>query len=274
MDKTSLRTDASHNDAGARKDPYSDPNSLEFGFRAKRFAAVQDLIERILAERGEADILDLGGTEAYWRIAKPFLDANRGRIRITMVNPETFPVEDTRTFVSIEGDATDPELFHGRVFDLVHSNSVIEHVGWWADMRRFADNTRRLGRRYYMQTPNYWFPYEPHFRFPGFQYLPSPVRVAMLRRMRLGFFRPVPDRAVARDIIDHHRLVSASQVKRLFPDAAVSFEKVIGLNKSIMAIRAEPVDAPARTVVTPPAIASEIADLAGEQIAEKHTTNA
>ena len=66
------------------------------------------------------------------------------------------------------GDACDPKLFEGRRFDFVHSNSVIEHVGDDEQIRRFARNTRRLGDRYYMQTPDYWFPYEPHFRFPGF----------------------------------------------------------------------------------------------------------
>lgn len=242
----------------AKTDPYSNPASIEFGFRAKRFELVRGLIEAILAEKGEADILDLGGTETYWRIGRDFLSANRGRIRITMVNPEVFPVEDAVIFTSIQGDATDAALFAGREFDLVHSNSVIEHVGWAPDMQRFADNTRRLGRRYYMQTPNYWFPYEPHFRFPGFQYLPESLRRLMLRTMRLGFFKPVRNANTARDIIDHHRLASARQVRAFFPDAAVSFEKFRGLNKSIIAMRAEPVPlVSGRRIVEAPAMAAE-----------------
>lgn len=242
--------------SGKRADPYSDPNSLEFGFRARRFARVQALIESALAEHGTCTILDLGGTETYWRIGQEFIAANRGRLRITLVNPEAEPARDAAVFDSLMGDATDPSLFAGQRFHVVHSNSVIEHVGDDNAMQRFADNVRRLGERYFVQTPNYWFPYEPHFRFPGFQYLPASMRREMLRRMRLGFFSPVPDRIEAQAVIDHHRLVSARQMQRFFPDAEISFEKFKGLNKSIMAVR----ETPARDL-SPPGMQADTADL-------------
>lgn len=219
------------------RDPYSDRASLEFRFRARRFAKVRALIEDALAERGEARILDLGGTETYWLIGEDFIEQNRNRIEITLVNLEQEAVRDESVFRSLAGDATDPDLFAGEIFDLVHSNSVIEHVGDWSRMLRFAANTKRLSKRYYVQTPNYWFPYEPHFRFPGFQYLPKSARVALLRRFSLGFFRPVEDPEEARAIIDHHTLISTRQMRLLFDDAEISHEKVFGLNKSIIAVR-------------------------------------
>lgn len=220
-----------------KANPYANRESLEFGFRAKRFEHVRKLIESILAERDFCAILDLGGTENYWKIGEEFLQKNRTRLSITLVNTEAETVSDHGLFTVIQGSATDPTLFEGRSFDLVHSNSVVEHVGWWPDMCAFADNVRRLAPRYYVQTPNYWFPYEPHFRFPGFQYLPEWVRREMIMRFSLGFFRRISDRNEARSIIDHHRLLSKRKMVRLFPDAAVTFEKVLGLNKSILAIK-------------------------------------
>ncbi|SMH48878.1 methyltransferase domain-containing protein [Mesorhizobium australicum] len=220
-----------------KADPYQNRTSLEFGFRARRFQEVQRLIERILAERGRAEILDLGGTEKYWLIGEDFIQANRHRLHFTVVNNEEQSVEKPDLFDFQFGSATDPNLFRGRRFDLVHSNSVIEHVGIWRDMEMFAANARRLAPRYYIQTPNYWFAYEPHFRFPGFQYLPERVRVEMIMRYSLGFFRKIADRREAEEIIYHHRLLSTRQMRTLFPDAAVSHEKLFGLNKSIIAIR-------------------------------------
>jgi hypothetical protein len=219
------------------RNPYTDRNSLEFQFRARRFAKVRALIEAALAERGEARILDLGGTETYWLIGEDFIRQNREKLQIFLVNLELEPTRDGALFKALAGDAADPDIFPGEQFDVVHSNSVVEHVGDWNRMVHFAANTRRLGKRYYVQTPNYWFPYEPHFRFPGFQYLPEGVRTAMIRRFALGFFNRVESEEEAREIIAHHQLVSTRQMRQLFPDAEITHEKVFGLNKSIIAVR-------------------------------------
>lgn len=223
--------------APVKADPYANAQSLEFRFRARRFAHVQRLIEMIFAERGRADILDLGGTETYWRIGADFIRANRHRLTITMINPEPQAIQDREVFSFVEGSATDRALFADRAFDLVHSNSVIEHVGSWQAMRDFAANARRLAPRYYIQTPNFWFPFEPHFRFPGFQYLSAALRARLIMRFSLGFFRKIGTRAEADDIIRHHRLLSTREMRGLFPDAAVFHEKAFGLNKSIIATR-------------------------------------
>lgn len=220
-----------------RSDPYLDSRSVEFGFRSRRFAHVRGLIEEILQTRGSCAILDLGGTEDYWRIGGDFLTRNTGRLTVTLANTLPQTVRDRAIFRFVHASATDPELCAGEHFDLVHSNSVIEHVGDWRQMRRFAANTRAMAPRYFVQTPNFWFPYEPHFRTAGFQYLPRAVRVALIRRLALGFFDKVPDLAEARDVIDHHRLLSARQMATLFPDAKILRESFGPLTKSIMAIR-------------------------------------
>lgn len=222
-----------------RENPYEKRTSIEFKFRERRFAQVRALIEAVLAEKEVCEIADLGGTEYYWRIGADYLAEKRGRVRITIVNPETETIADTGLFRFVEGSATDPKLFAGRTFDLVHSNSVIEHVGDVEDMRLFADNVRRLAPRYYVQTPNYWFPYEPHFRLPGFQFLPAGLRVFIIRHFAVGFFAKVPDRAEAEGVIRHHHLISTRQMRAFFPDAVIRHEKLMGLNKSIIAVRGQ-----------------------------------
>jgi hypothetical protein len=219
------------------RDPYKNTQSIEFSFRAKRFEEIRKIIQEIIDEKGHADILDLGGSEKYWLIGADFIRANRHRLKFTIINPEIQESSNSSLFNFMAGDACDPALFEGRRFDFVHSNSVIEHVGDLEQMRRFAKNTRRLGDRYYLQTPNFWFPYEPHFRFPGFQWLPAGVRAWLMTKRNFGFFARQTDRKEARYHVDSIRLLSTGEVRRLFPDAKIKREWLFGLPKSIMAIK-------------------------------------
>ncbi|MBO0663341.1 class I SAM-dependent methyltransferase [Jiella sp. MQZ9-1] len=225
-----------------KPDPMSDPQSLERRFRARRFFHVRRLIEGALQTKKRIEILDLGGTEAYWTIADDFLSVHRGRISIILVNNETAAPVSEEMFVSVAGDACDPELYAGRRYDLVHSNSVIEHVGDVARMRAFADNVRRLGERYFVQTPNFWFPLEPHFRVPGFQWLPLAVRVAMMQRFNLGFFPKARSYDEAYRNVADIRLLDRKLMRQLFPGATLVDEKVAGLTKSLMAIGGDVAD--------------------------------
>lgn len=234
---TDTNTDVIERTACGRVDPYGNRNSRESRFRANRFKLVQEIMQSILAEKGSCTVLDLGGTEQYWDIGSDFLQDNADRIHVTLVNTDPIDVKKPRLFTALQGSATDEALLQGQSFDFVHSNSVIEHVGQFADMRLFAANVRRLAARYYIQTPNYWFPYEPHFRFLGFQYLPERLRIEMLHRFPLGFFSRQRDWNDASWLVRHHRLLSAGQMKALFPEAEIKFEKVIFFNKSVIAVR-------------------------------------
>ena len=125
------------------RDPYKNKTSVEFGFRAKRFEEIRRIIQEILDEKGRCHVLDLGGSEKYWLIGEDFIKANRDKLHFTIINPEPQESKDSALFTFSIGDATDPDLFKGRSFDFVHSNSVIEHVGDWNAIQRFADNTRK-----------------------------------------------------------------------------------------------------------------------------------
>jgi hypothetical protein len=119
----------------------------------------------------------------------------------------------------------------------VHSNSVIEHVGRWPDQRRMAREVRRLADRYFVQTPNFWFPIEPHFRLPFIHWLPEPWRVAIVMRHACGFYPRAKSCDEARDILDDARLLDAAAMAELFPDATIEREHFAGFTKSLIAVR-------------------------------------
>ena len=218
----------------ALQDP-TNPNSLAVQFRRARARRIVDLIVEIHAERGNCRILDLGGEPAYWGLFdRQMLDASG--VHVTLVNPQAFSVDDPM-FDAVTGDACALPQWADGSFDLVHSNSVVEHVGDWPRMEAFAGEVRRLASRYYVQTPYFWFPVEPHFSAPFFHWRSEQSRARSLMKRRHGFADRAKDMGQAMRDVQHARLLDKTQFRFLFPDAAHVDERVAGLTKSLIAVR-------------------------------------
>ena len=204
------------------------PNSLVSRFRRKRFR----LFSSLLAELPRpVRILDVGGTPEYWRNMGAWGNAELEITILNLIEADT----QSNNVRCIVGDARDLSRFSPHDFDVVFSNSVIEHLGSEEDQERMAREIRRVGPRFFVQTPNRYFPIEPHFFFPGFQFLPLALRIALVRRFALGYHAAIPDPDEARRAVVEIRLLSAKEVSNLFPEATVFRERVLGLTKSFIA---------------------------------------
>ena len=188
------------------------PNDLGNRFRQER---MRKFLELIPSDR-DVRILDLGGTVDYWR-ALPGL-YRRPNVEITILNLGSDERHDENLIVR-PGDACATGLPDGS-FDIVHSNSVIEHVGAAERIAAMAHEVRRLAPAHFVQTPNFWFPMEPHYKLPVVHWLPDRLK-----------------RAITSDDPKRVRLISADEMQRLFPDSQVWREKYLGLTKSLVAIR-------------------------------------
>jgi hypothetical protein len=209
---------------------------VEFGtpFRRRRLQRFIAAVDDIIAAKGSARILDLGGTSAYWETVKQVWE-NRP-VSFTLVNLAAEPVQH-KSFVSLAGSACELPDFADNSFDIVHSNSVIEHVRRWEEMRAMASEVRRLAPRYFIQTPAYGFPIEPHFRTPFFHWLPEPLRIRLLMSRSLGFFPKARDTDEAMRFLEYAVMIDRRRFVALFPDAEIVPEKFMGLTKSFVAIR-------------------------------------
>ena len=218
-----------------RQQDYSNPKSLASRFRAARAKHIVGLIQAAFLTRGQVRIVDLGGRPEYWSIIDRRLLESM-KVHITTVNLEKqAPTSDPR-FSQRTGDACALDA-EDNAFDIAHSNSVIEHVGDWAQMEMFARETQRLAPRYYVQTPYFWFPVEPHFSAPFFHWLPEATRARMLMKRDHGFMQRTDDLGAAMRAVQHARLLDKTMMRHLVPDARQVDETVAGLTKSLMAIR-------------------------------------
>lgn len=205
--------------------------------RSRRFEPFAQLVEQLKERNGEpVRILDIGGTTGFWEHRGW---AGRDDVQIVLINLEA-EAETHPNITSRVGDATNLSEFSDGEFDVVFSNSVIEHLQSYENQAAMAREVRRLAAAYWVQTPNFWFPVEPHFLTPAWHWLPVGVRVALLRRRRWGWRGPCPDPVEARELVREVRLMRSKEIKRIFPDADLVSERIGPFTKSFVAIRSRP----------------------------------
>jgi len=205
----------------------SSPSSISNQMRSRRLAKFIELIGELpLPVR----ILDVGGTVGFWQ-DNPLVKDKSLRV---VVGNLTVAISPYDNLTSVTLDATDLSRYSPGDFDVVFSNSVIEHLYTLENQRKMAAEIQRVCTRYWIQTPNYWFPIEPHFHVPGWQWLPESIRVAMLRRVRCGWRGPCPDLAMAQNLVREVRLMTRAELTQIFPLGQIFVERFYGLPKSLV----------------------------------------
>lgn len=209
---------------------YQRSDSLATNLRRKRFSHFKSLVE---ATPGLIKILDVGGTQDFWKQTGTLSELKKIE-EITVLNIKPISVSIPR-IRGIVGDARSMRQFADGEFDIVFSNSVIEHMGNFDGQVQMANEIKRVGKRYFVQTPNLYFPIEPHFVFPFFQFLPLQLKVWLIMNFSLGWYDKVIDREEAVECAKEIKLLSRKDLIHLFPDAEISEERVFGLTKSFIA---------------------------------------
>jgi hypothetical protein len=146
---------------------------------------------------------------------------------------------DNEIFTFVCGNGCNLSEFNDHSFHIAHSNSVIEHVGAWEDKVNFSKELQRVAEKYYLQTPNYWFPIEPHFMTPFFHWLPKKIRIKLLLHFNLGNSKKAATNSEARMRIEHCDLLTKKELKRLYPYSQHKYykEKWGGFIKSLIVIK-------------------------------------
>jgi SAM-dependent methyltransferase len=180
----------------------------------------------------ETRVLDVGGTPETWNMLPV-------RPRVTLLNTPRTKAELAGAACWVAGDGR-ALPFGDAAFDVVFSNSVIEHVGDAESQRQFAREIARVGRAYWVQTPNRWFPVEQHLLTPLVHWLPKHWQRFIVPRFTVwdALVRPSRDRRAfyLAHYLDDVRLLSAAELAALFPGARVLRERFCGWTKSLVAM--------------------------------------
>ena len=152
---------------------------------------------------------------------------------LNMSRPHNVPENSKWEFVV--GDGTTLHSDHS--FDLVFSNSVIEHVGDLEAQKRFANEMLRVGKNLYCRTPNKWFPIEPHLIAAFIHWPPHPILRKLVRYCCIWGLVAKPSQQQVDEFLRTTRLLSLNEFKQFYPGCEIRFERFFGLTKSFIAER-------------------------------------
>lgn len=103
-------------------------------------------------------------------------------------------------------------------FDVVYCNAVIEHVGSFEHQKQMASEIMRVGKSWFVTTPNRWYPFEFHMRLPFVTWLPLH---GYLWVGRLISYNHIHQRYMAGFKRSHLRLMTISELRQSFPDSRI-----------------------------------------------------
>lgn len=205
--------------------------SISAYFRRRRMAHFL----RIMKPKPGTRVLDLGGAPPIWEHIDVPLQITLLNLGGIVENSEFKSLAGPRlkhhSFEILEGDACNVKQFGDHSFDLVFSNSVIEHVGPPDRQADFAREVRRLGKAYWVQTPSKWFPIEAHSGLLFYWFYPKWLHGAIFESWR----RRLPSWWI--DYIGSTRVLSRRRLAELFPGATTHVEFFLGFPKSYVRYR-------------------------------------
>jgi methyltransferase family protein len=183
--------------------------------RTKKF----ELLNAIFRPGPEDRVLDVGASGDVFT-QYTFEDVYRYPERIVGGGYELSEVESARRrypqlrYVVFDGCSLP---FADASFDLVFSNAVIEHILGAGRQEQFAREIMRVGKSWFVTTPNYWFPFESHYHLPFIQFLPRPVQ----REYNCLLGTHIP-----KGRVQELGLLSARELRRLFPTSRIARVRV------------------------------------------------
>ena len=213
---------------------YKTEDSVVNTIRKQRFKLVQCYFEELIRRKGKIRILDIGGDFSFWiNIGWTSPDCE-----FFLLNLDQSPVpHGYPNFHAVVGNALDLPYKHGD-FDIVFSNSVIEHMGSIEGQIIFADSVRKIADCYIIQTPSLWFPLEPHARIPLFQFVPHSLRAFLIMGFNINYFPKTKGYKNALAVSKTTIMFGKQRFHKLFPEAMIITETWMGIPKSYIAVKA------------------------------------
>lgn len=185
------------------------------------------LFVKLMAPKPGTRILDLGGQPEIWDTVKPALN-------ITCLNLPGIAHRAHNThhkITYVEGDACNIPYYKPGDFDIVFSNSVLEHVGGQDKQMEFAREVQRISKLYWIQTPCKYYPIEAHCGMPFWWFYPEWLKSYFIN----GWAKKLP---AWTEMVTSTTVISKNELEYLLPGGTIITEWFV-FPKSLIAFCAK-----------------------------------
>jgi len=196
-----------------------------------------ELFNEVVKPTKEMRILDVGaeispGGEGTLQ----FIDHYPWKSNVSAINlsvehisliKQYYPEVDARI-----GDACDLP-WEDKYFDVVYSNAVIEHIANFKRQRKMATEIMRVGKRWFVTTPNRLYPFEFHMRLPFVTWLP---RNGYIWFGQIISYNHVKKRYMTGIKHNNLRLMTVKELKYCFPTSRIIKQRVTFMAETLISV--------------------------------------
>ena len=196
-----------------------------------------ELFNRLMNPTKETRILDVGAEiSPNSECNIQFIDCYPWKNNVSAINlssehisliKQYYPEVDVRV-----GDACNLP-WEDKHFDIVYSNAVIEHLENFERQKKMATEIMRVGKSWFVTTPNRWYPFEFHMRLPFVTWLPRNGYIRFGQVISYNHMKRKYMTGIRRDDL---RLVTAKDLKHCFPTSRIIKQRVTFMPETLICI--------------------------------------
>jgi len=196
-----------------------------------------ELFYKLTKPSSSSRVLDIGAEiNPDGKRGLQLIDGYKWKEKLFAVNISDKHVESiSKHYAGIEAKVADAcDLpWPDKYFDIVYSNAVIEHVGNLERQKKMASEIMRVGKNWFVTTPNRWFPFEFHMRLPLVTWLPGN---AYLRVGQIVSYNHVNKRYGFGIKHNSLHLLTAKEMQQLFPTSRIVKQRITFMAETLIAI--------------------------------------
>jgi SAM-dependent methyltransferase len=196
-----------------------------------------ELFNRVISPTKEMKLLDVGAQiDPNGNGDRQLIDVYPWKNNISVVNISAEHISTIKKrYPEIEaviGDACELP-WPDKSFDVVYSNAVIEHLGSFERQKKMAAEIMRVGKQWFVTTPNRWFPFEFHMRLPLVTWLPGN---GYLRVGNIISYNHIRGKYMTGAKRSDLRLMSAGELGKCFPGSNIIKQRVTFMAETLVAV--------------------------------------